>query len=97
MTETYRRQANVVRMLGIPSNAIFDEIKQLRKELKVVDSLSIGNEPDTQPVKVPAKRKKAPWRCSNPECRRILPEADKIMHKKRHYCSVSCLPKDKPK
>ncbi|WP_342480087.1 hypothetical protein NST07_20775 [Paenibacillus sp. FSL L8-0340] len=96
LTTKYRKQADVIRLYGIPSTAINQEIKELRAELKKVDKKSVGKDDDrTKAPRRSPKRKKAPWRCANSDCYKIMPSIEKsLTFNKRHYCCQSCAQSD---
>ncbi|WP_438497121.1 hypothetical protein [Paenibacillus sp. IHBB 3054] len=82
----YRKQADVIRLYGIPSAQIAGQIKKLLEELKAYDEKPSKPEKSRNP-----RRLKRPWYCSNPECDNTIPDGkEKIMLKKRHYCSHKC-------
>jgi hypothetical protein len=92
LNELYRRQANHIRLNGKPSKVIKEEIERKRNRLKIVDRKAVGHDYEDKPVKPRNPRRlKVSWYCSHPECEnRILDGREKIMFKKRHYCSMDC-------
>lgn len=98
LNELYRSQANHIRLNGKTSLAIQAEIEKKRKRLKIVDRKSVGLDYEDKPVESNKagsprnpRRLKIPWECSHPDCEnKILDGHEKIMFKKRHYCSADC-------
>jgi len=95
LNEKYLNQANYIRLNGKASPVIKAEIEEKRKRLKIVDRKSVGFECEEKTVVASTprnpRRLKILWECSHPECEnKILDGHEKIMFKKRHYCSTDC-------
>lgn len=84
----YLKQAEYIQQHGERSAEIGEEITSYRVKLgedwKPKKKVAKGKRP-------PAKRKKAPWRCSFLECLDIIPDISTAYKaRKKHYCSLRC-------
>lgn len=102
LNKLYRSQANHIRLNGKASLVIKAEIEEKRKRLKIVDRKSVGHDYEDKPIESVKprgprnqRRIKNSWYCSRTECENtIADDQEKIMFKRRHYCSVKCATED---
>lgn len=88
LRSVYLKQADHLQKYGERSPELSEEITSYRERLGEAWHPKIKKE---RAKRKPAKRKKAPWRCSNLNCLEIIPDiAEAYKARKKHYCSLRC-------